>query len=153
MDASPLFLAQLFKKEKLVKLPAIKMELPVMEQVTTMVFLSKEEFAAHGPMLEAMLAGCKLSPEQYVIFQDEYPIFPQIQGSSVQNLLLVHTNPADLGLQLRLPSIGLIAFAGKTIITLPTLSAIAQNQQLKKDIWIRLLKPYFVDKTTGNYEN
>lgn len=104
--------------------------------------------------LQKMMQACKLQPEQYVVIPvNEEQLLPwhQVRDSiNPKVILLLGVHPHQLGISALLHLYAPNRFNDCIWIAAPSLAAMEQQAEAKKQLWNTGLKPVFVDKTMGN---
>jgi hypothetical protein len=94
--------------------------------------------------LEKMLTACKLQKEQYHVETLIKPWSHYRNFDNIKEVLLFGIQEEDLGINVRLFDNQIHRFDDRTWIKSISIAQMADNQQVKNNLWQNALKPHFV---------
>jgi len=136
----------LFGDHKIVKPEATagKYTAAVPEGIKALVFAGDLHSEQEREQLEKILGACRIPPEHYLVISGAYKYFSFRKLADIRHIFVFGVAEESLGLAIRFRSHhDIVFFDGKTFIKTVTLRELMDNQQLKNELWQRILKPHF----------
>ncbi len=94
--------------------------------------------------LGKILSACKLQQNDYKIsyLTNDWSFYRN--NDSIKEILLFGISEIDLNLAIQMPVNQIIKFDNRIWVKTLSIAEMANNQQIKNDLWQNALKPYFV---------
>jgi hypothetical protein len=94
--------------------------------------------------LGKILSACKLQQNDYKIsyLTNDWSFYRN--NDSIKEILLFGISEKDLNLAIQIPVNQIIKFDNRIWVKTLSIAEMANNQQIKNDLWQNALKPYFI---------
>lgn len=109
--------------------------------VTTLVFCSQIEDESSQSLLENIMKSCKLEQGFETIVQPK--AWRNYRDLNVREVILFGVSEDDLQLNIQLPKNWPMKFDHTTWIKTDSLADLVKHKNLKNELWLNALKPYF----------